>query len=405
MSAAAVFRDRACQTMSDYAYPIGSGGIALTAVGLAASSVVATVAGLFLVAIAALVRYLYPSINVPPASPAAPLNVIPSAEALAVEPPPVSVIPLRAKTYEEQDRTFAQGFATYCNSASLDGLYQSLRLVSKEALAGRVGAELNPNEDMVKIQCNGTLYLLIRDQSSHVFNDSHSYHLLSDDVKYLKSTVLTVNEDLSTARFRGVWYRDFPRYMEVHSVFGVYNAHPDVGYWKNRNIALQEINVCVGVLALSLVVLSYVGEKIVSIHNVVSKFENGFFSQVLRESKGARTFFDFLDVSESVNARGHYLFKAQDFPPGTHLVRALVKNEHFIGVQFARKIAQINYAGPHANFLDQYGDKYSVTITWIRTHNKRGEFLPSGRQAKDGYKTTISYKDFARKYATAFPNG
>ena len=38
MNAAIAFRNQACQAISDYAYPIGSGGVALTAVGLAASS-------------------------------------------------------------------------------------------------------------------------------------------------------------------------------------------------------------------------------------------------------------------------------------------------------------------------------------------------------------------------------
>src|SRR5688572_28193479 len=112
MSGVAVFRDRACQTISDYAYPIGGSGVVLTAVGFATSNVIAVMAGLFIVTITALLRYLYPSL--PANNPS--IHALPApaaAPAASHIPPPAQVVPVRVKTYEEQDRAFAEGFAAY----------------------------------------------------------------------------------------------------------------------------------------------------------------------------------------------------------------------------------------------------------------------------------------------------
>ncbi len=55
--------NRVCQTVSDYALPIGGVGVAVAVAGVAASSVAVVVTGLALAVIAAVVRYLYPPVG------------------------------------------------------------------------------------------------------------------------------------------------------------------------------------------------------------------------------------------------------------------------------------------------------------------------------------------------------
>jgi len=68
------FKDRVFYTLSDYAYPLGGAGAAIAVAGLAASSTLATITGLCLAAIAAVIRYLYP--------------LLPRNNAAALPPPP-----------------------------------------------------------------------------------------------------------------------------------------------------------------------------------------------------------------------------------------------------------------------------------------------------------------------------